>query len=284
MSKEAVKKEKKEVTKKTVTKKAATPKEKPVKEAKVSKEVKEIKEVKEEKVVKETKTSNVKFNAEKQGKLKFYSKFVYVLAKIGKVCTIIAGICLMIAIFLTPIAVKNVTIENNELRVLNQKVYYSEETDKIVLKYGGIEIGTMTKEEAQQFDNTIEEYSNKGISKLFAIAEFYLVLSFAMCIVTFILLNHLIKLFTLINEIDTPFTKMNIILINKIIHLVIVLIVAPYICGLIGQILLGTDMIDVDLNLIHLLYVLILFTISYIFEYGYELQKDTNAKIYSETK
>ena len=77
---------------------------------------------------------------------------------------------------------------------------------------------------------------------------------------------------------------MNIILINKIIHLVIVLIVAPYICGLIGQILLGTDMINVDLNLIHLLYVLILFTISYIFEYGYELQKDTNAKIYSETK
>ena len=44
------------------------------------------------------KTNNVKFDKDKQKKMKFLSKFIYILAKIGRIITIIEAIIPIILI------------------------------------------------------------------------------------------------------------------------------------------------------------------------------------------
>ena len=247
----------------------------------MSKEVVE-KEVKEKKTkTKKTDTvSSVKFNQEQQSRLKFVSKFVYILAKIGKVVAIIAGIGILIAIICAPVIVKNVKVENNKLTVYGEEVHYVHEGNNIILKYNNVDIGTLSGEEANEFDNAITELEKVDIPAIFGVCEFYLVVAFAMCVIMYIIMTNVDKLFTNIYNKDTPFNEENTEFIRKITRLVIVLAVGPYICGLIGQILLRSSLIHFEINLSDLFFVLILFTVTYVFEYGCELQKDTNAKIY----
>ena len=231
---------------------------------------------------KKEEVSEVKFDLDKQSKVKFFSKFIYILAKIGKVCSILVAVCLLIGVIVAPVFTKNIKIENNELYVFNEKIHYVHDKNDIILKYNNLDIGTISGEEATDFDIAINELSNVNIASMFGVVEFYLVVALAMCVVVYMLFNYLDKLFKNIHNLDTPFTEENINYVKKITYLVIVLVVGPYICGLIGQILVKSKMIHFEIDLIYLLYILILFSITYIFEYGYELQKDTKAKIYGD--
>lgn len=234
--------------------------------------------------VKEVKVNEVKFNEEKQSRLKFFSKFVYILAKIGMVLAIIGGVALLIAAICAPVIAKNVKAEDNNLTVFGEKVHYVHEGNDIILKYNEIEMGKLTGEEANEFDEAVSEFSEVNTPKIFAVVEFYLVVAMAMCVLLYKILSNVNKLFINIYNEDTPFKKGNVDLLRKITHLVIILAVGPYLCGLIGQILLRSRMINFNLDLSDLFFVLVLFTVTYIFEYGYEIQKDTNAKIYGDVK
>ena len=75
-----------------------------------------------------------------------------------------------------------------------------------------------------------------------------------------------------INQGDTPFTLENVKYIKEMAKLMIIALILPSGGGVIFEKILGADL-GVDFEL---------FDISYIFEYGYELQQDTKAKMYGE--
>ena len=61
----------------------------------------------------------------------------------------------------------------------------------------------------------------------------------------------------------------------------ITLIIISPISEIIFGLLLNLTQLDSSVEMISLLEILIIFSMSYIFEYGYEIQKDSNGKIYS---
>lgn len=61
----------------------------------------------------------------------------------------------------------------------------------------------------------------------------------------------------------------------------ILLTVLPSIGGAIFEILLKKDL-GVDFEMFSIIEILILFSIAYIFEYGYEIQLDSKGKMYGE--
>ena len=57
--------------------------------------------------------------------------------------------------------------------------------------------------------------------------------------------------------------------------------ILPNVGGALSEILLRRDL-DIDFELFSILEILIIFVISYIFEYGYEIQLDSKGKMYGD--
>lgn len=61
----------------------------------------------------------------------------------------------------------------------------------------------------------------------------------------------------------------------------IISLVLPTCGGVVFEKLLATDL-GIDFEMFDIIQILFLFGVSYVFEYGYELQQDTKAKMYGE--
>ena len=101
-------------------------------------------------------------------------------------------------------------------------------------------------------------------------------------VITITILKNVEKLFDNIKTNNTPFTLENVGYIKKISYLMIALIILEPIAGtFLGLI---TQEIDGEsaFELVSILEILIIFSMSYIFEYGYEIQKDSKGIMYNE--
>ncbi len=59
--------------------------------------------------------------------------------------------------------------------------------------------------------------------------------------------------------------------------------ITAIIASIVGTTLLSISMAsDIELNLFNIVGIIFLFAMSYIFEYGYEIQKDSKGKMYDE--
>ena len=61
----------------------------------------------------------------------------------------------------------------------------------------------------------------------------------------------------------------------------IAVIIIPNILGIFAEIIIGQDL-NIGFEMFDLIYILFLFTMAYIFEYGYEIQLDSKGKMYGE--
>ena len=92
-------------------------------------------------------------------------------------------------------------------------------------------------------------------------------------------LKHLEKLFLNIYSEETPFTLENVSHIKKMAYFMIATIVVPYVSGTLVQLVSEVNL-GVEFEFFNVIYILSLFAIAYIFEYGYELQHDSSGKMY----
>ena len=229
------------------------------------------------------KTNNVKFDKDKQKKMKFLSKFIYILAKIGRIITIIGGVCLLLAMAITPVLVGNISIKDNSITIFGEKVEYENHEDEIVISVKGVKVGSITGDDMTKFNLATGELEKVNIPKLFSYVEFALVTAVAIMVLTYFILLYLEKLFVNIYNNETPFTLDNINYIKKIAYLLIAIVATSFVCDLISTAIFDYA-ISAKIDLTSLIYVLIIFSIAYIFEYGYELQKNSKATMYSEVE
>ena len=92
-------------------------------------------------------------------------------------------------------------------------------------------------------------------------------------------LKHLELLFENINKGETPFTLENVNHIKKMAYLLI----ACIILSSFGQTIMNIPMdSDIEFSMFDIVEILFLYSMSLIFEYGYELQLDSKGKIYGD--
>ena len=96
-----------------------------------------------------------------------------------------------------------------------------------------------------------------------------------------IILKYVEKLFSNIKNNETPFTLDNVGYIKRISYLMIALIIITPVSGILFDLLLGLSSEGSSIELIGILEILIIFSMSYVFEYGYEIQKDSKGKMYN---
>ena len=205
----------------------------------------------------EIKESVVKFKKEKQIKVKLISKIIYIMANIVNKIFIGVAVLISIMILALPFIGKSARISGTDLLISNVKV-------ASITTYGEL---------------AYEYINNHSFDEIIFHAEILLVgrLISIVCIAK--VFENLYKLFFNIHNGDTPFTLDNINRIKKISFFIIFYIVFSFIYGVMCSILMELNL-GAELELTDIVYALIIYSISFIFEYGYELQIDSKGKMY----
>lgn len=213
---------------------------------------------------KEVKMSVVKFNKEKQNKLKIVSKTISIFSKMLQVITIIISAVMIMSMLFIPSAINNTNVDNGSIIV----------ADKNVMEFNLDQMTTNT------IVNVFEEHSKLEIILyteiiMICLTVFVMIISFAML--------YLAKLFDSISKGDTPFTLENLKNIKRVAILFISYLIFPDVSGTLFQWITKIDM-NIDYEITKIFYVLIIICIYYIFDYGHQIQLDSKGKIYGEVE
>lgn len=229
----------------------------------------------------EIKMSVVKFKEEKQRKVKGLSKAIMIIAKIAKVCVIVGTICIALAAITVPIVISNIKVENSQIKVFNEVIDY-ERTETEVTFTNKEDTEKITKEaDVKTLNNVLKYAEENDINKVMIGAELGIALIAAVLVLTKMVLDNIIKLFTNIHDGETPFTLDNVAYIKKIAKLLIIGIIVNIFASAIMEIFFS-DVFDVSIGVTDIIYILVIYVLSYIFEYGYEIQLDSKGKMYGD--
>lgn len=220
----------------------------------------------------------VKFNEKKQKEVKTLSNVISLIGKIGAIVLKVAIPFIILGMILVPYIVNNIEIKDNEI------VF---KTDNIkIIGENKIEIHDIIigKFDIQDEDyDVIEMFEDNSNIKIITYIETGLVFLLVELYIMIIILGCVEKLFNNIKDKTTPFTLDNVKYIKKISYLIIALILITPISDILFSIILGISTGgSSSFELMSILEILIIFSMSYIFEYGYEMQKDSQARMYNE--
>lgn len=213
---------------------------------------------------KEVKMSVVKFNKEKQNKLKIVSKTISIFSKMLQVITIIISAVMIMSMLFIPSVINNTNVDNGSIIV----------ADKNVMEFNLEQMTTNT------IVNVFEEHSKLEIILYTEIIMICITIS--VMIISFAML-YLAKLFDSISKGDTPFTLENLKNIKRVAILFISYLIFPDVSGTLFQWITKIDM-NIDYEITKIFYVLIIICIYYIFDYGHQIQLDSKGKIYGEVE
>ena len=215
--------------------------------------------------------------------LKVLSKIMEILTIIGKVCSIIAIPCIVLVMVCTPYFVNNVNVTDKELsfKAGKTKVVLLDDKkgkDDLKITVAGNEVEE--KEVVEIINNALKDTSKNTI-----IVGVEIALAFAIATIVFgiIVLNFAIKLFKNFGNKETPFIDENVTYLRKMGIYMIVSFILSVIGSVAVEIITGYD-IGSNFNTYSALEVIVVFIISYIFEYGVELQSKSKKTLYEIEK
>lgn len=223
----------------------------------------------------------VKLKKEQQKKMKGLSKAIAIIAKIGRICTTIAIPVIVLIILFAPYVINNIDVQDDSIiwKGINDKVELKFENSQMVFKYDGKVIDT------EEEDKLIAEYKeileNKSKTVIIGYIEVGFLIVLADLIIMFFILKYLESLFNNINQGDTPFTLENVGFIKKMTCLMIVTIILSMIGGGVFE-NLSESSVNISIEMFDVVEILFLFSIAYIFQYGYEIQQDSKGKMYGD--
>ena len=226
----------------------------------------------------EIKMSVVKFQKEKQKKMKVFSKVIYVISKILKIMSVvgIASVCL--ALLTSIVLIPNIKYDNdtNIVQIFDKEVEYNITSTK--LSIGGFDVATNMDEVTNK--EVISFLNESKASQISFVCLFFISVIIELIFI-YKLFETLERLFNNINTRNTPFVSENVIYIKKIALYLLLTIVIPDFTALIAEIIYSRDL-NIDFAISSYLYVAIVYVLSYIFEYGYLIQLDSKGKMYGE--
>ncbi len=229
----------------------------------------------------EVKTKVVSLKKEEQKKMKFLSKIISIISKIGRISCYIAIPFICLILIVSPYLINKVVIKDNNLTLdlKDNNINLSEENDKVVLKAGGFILADADKEYLNTKVISIFETNSK--EKIIGYVETGFATLLVVIILTAKIFKHLETLFDNINKGETPFTLENVILIKKIAWKMIIIIIMNNVSGGVFELLLSSDL-NVEFETYDLVEILFLFSLSYIFEYGRLLGLETKGQMYGD--
>ena len=216
----------------------------------------------------------VKFNEKKQNQVKTLSNIIFLIGKIGRIVLMVCIPFILFTMIIIPYIVNNIKVSDNKISFETENIKVIE--DKIEL----FDVVMFDLDEDISNEQIINVLNENSKYEIIGYIEAGLVFVLINIIIMIIILKCVEKLFNNIKNNSTPFIMDNVNYIKKISYLMIALIIINPISGIIFDLLLNMNETTGGFELISILEILIIFSMSYIFEYGYEIQKDSKGKMY----
>ena len=178
---------------------------------------------------------------------------------------------------LVPYVVKNVEVSSDEITFKTDNIKI---IDQDKLEIHDIIVADIDADMSQK--DFIEIFNTHSDLEIIGYAETALIFLLISIVIVIIILGYVEKLFKNIKNNNTPFTLDNVKFIKRISYLMIALIILTPLAGVFINLIFGLSEAESPFELMGILEILIIFSMSYIFEYGYEIQKDSKGIIYGE--
>ena len=214
----------------------------------------------------------VKFNNEKQNQVKGLCNAISLIGRIGAIVLKVAIPFVVIAMILIPYLINSVKLDGDTI---------SFTTNNIKLIDDKVEVFDFIIMDIDEDAEVLNILKNNTKSEIICYVEAGFVFLIVNLIIMIIILEKVDKLFTNIKNNKTPFTLDNINYIKKISYFMIALIIIEPISEILFSFITNVEGSS-GFELMSILEILILFSMSYIFEYGYEIQKDSKGIMYDE--
>ena len=219
----------------------------------------------------------VKFNEKKQKQVKSLSNVIGLIGKIGGIVLKVAIAFIILSMVLVPYIVNNVEVGSDEITFKTDNIKI---IDQDKLEIHDIIIADIDADISQS--EFIEIFNTHSNAEIIGYAEAALVFLLISIVLVIFVLGYVEKLFNNIKNNNTPFTLDNVHYIKRISYLMIALIILTPLSGVFVNLIFGMTEVESPFELMGILEILIIFSMSYIFEYGYEIQKDSKGIIYGE--
>ena len=223
------------------------------------------------------KMSVVKFKKEKQKQMKVISNILFLIGKIGGIVARVGLGFVIVGMVCIPMFFASIDVKDGKLISNSSAIKITEKQEELDLRVIDSTTSTNIKnKDIKNFTTAIDKYSKTGVMIFFEIGFAFLTAFLVILIKT---LKHLELLFENINKGETPFTLENVNHIKKMAYLLI----ACIILSSLGQTIMNIPMdSDIEFSMFDIVEILFLYSMSLIFEYGYELQLDSKGKIYGD--
>ena len=205
----------------------------------------------------------VKFNEKKQKEVKSLSQIISLIGKIGGIVLKVAIPFLILAMILIPYIINNVEIKEDKISFKTDNIKQID--DKLEI-YDIIIFDLDEEMTTEEIVSIFEKNSKYEIIGYLEVGFIFLIMDL---IIMIIILNYVEKLFNNINNNNTPFILENVNFIKRISYLMIALIMINPLAGTLFGAILGVSESSGGFELMSILEILIIFSMSYVFEYGY---------------
>ena len=219
----------------------------------------------------------VKFNEKKQNQVKTLSNVISLIGSIGKIVLMLAIPFVIMAMILVPYVVNNVEVNGNDISLKTDNIKIVD--NKTLELFGVAVIGV---EEELEYKQVVDIFTNNSKFAIIGYLEGGFIFLLVDIVIMIIVLGYVEKLFNNIKNNNTPFTLDNVNYIKRISYMMIALIMITPISGVLFNLLIDNFENSGGFELMSILEILIIFSMSYIFEYGYEIQKDSKGIMYEE--
>ena len=231
--------------------------------------------------------SEVKLAKPKQKKIKVLSKIISVFSKIGKILVTVAIPFIVLAMIIVPMVLDKVDVVNNEIVIkgTDEKIAIVEEKedDNIVLKFKVNDSVVATEKNATSIANVKKFLGSNSKGLLIGITEAGMLLAIVNLILYRKILHNAEEFFKNISSKDTPFVIENVDYIKQTGWLMIIAMIIPICIEVVVKLIFKLDF-NINWHFGGILEILAIFVLGYIFEYGYEMQLDSKARIYGSVE
>lgn len=230
----------------------------------------------------EIKMSVVKFKKDEQKKMKGISKFICIISKIANIGTKIGLVGVIIVSIVSIYLLCNTSINSNDktATIINEKITYEFIDNNLEFKDSKNKEYTIELLNSENV-NTAEKIIEMNKVKKIALVSMIEISLIACLYIIIKLTTYLEKLFKNIHDNDTPFSMDNVHSIKMISIFTVLYLLIQDVMGSLTEIIFNLNL-QIEIDLGSYILGLIILAIAYVFKYGYEIQLDSNGKLYGE--
>lgn len=212
--------------------------------------------------------------------LKGISRFISIVATIGRFLLYFAIFAVVVCMLLAPKFLKDIKAYDNkiELSYNKDKISLVKESDDEVRVYVNDKKQSTIKD-MEDYDKLYKVVKNHSSKTLTNYSEAVLLIAILYIFIVSMILTHLSKLFKNISKEETPFIMDNVIHLRKMSLYMIVTLVLPIIISLVFALCTGYKL-HITLNISGIVEALFVMAMSIIFRYGCVLQNKSTNTIY----